>query len=176
MDSRYAAIAAAQSDTGSQRLTLPRPTGPYAVGRETLHLVDHTRPDPWMPEARARELMVSVYYPARAGTGRPAQYLTTTEAQLLLEDRGLGDTVPAKTLSGTRTTARTKARPVHGRYPLVVLSPASASTATPSPTSPRSWPAAGTPSPRWTTPMNRSAPPFPASACSPAPPARRPTA
>lgn len=41
--------AVARPDIG--RLTLPAPTGPYAVGRDTLHLVDHARPDPWVPEA-----------------------------------------------------------------------------------------------------------------------------
>jgi Platelet-activating factor acetylhydrolase, isoform II len=117
------AAAAAQPNTVSQRLALPRPTGPYAVGRDTLHLVDHTRPDPWVPEAGARQLMVSMSYPARPRAGRPAPYLTTTEARLFLEDRGLAEVIGAETLSGTRTTARTRARPVGGRYPLVVLSP-----------------------------------------------------
>jgi Platelet-activating factor acetylhydrolase, isoform II/Integrase core domain len=117
------ATAAAQPGTESQRLALPRPTGPHAVGRETLHLVDHTRPDPWVPEAGARELMVSMSYPARPRPGRPAPYLSATEARLFLEDRGLAEVIPAETLSGTRTTARPKARPVRGRYPLVVLSP-----------------------------------------------------
>jgi dienelactone hydrolase len=117
------ATAAAQPGTESQRLALPRPTGPHAVGRETLHLVDHTRPDPWVPEAAARELMVSMSYPARPRPGGPAPYLSATEARLFLEDRGLAEVIPAETLSGTRTTARPRARPVRGRYPLVVLSP-----------------------------------------------------
>jgi hypothetical protein len=67
--------------------------------------------------------MVSMYYPARHKAGRPAPYLTSTEARLLLESRGLADAIPAETVSGTRATARAHARPVPGRYPLVVLSP-----------------------------------------------------
>ncbi|GAA2283364.1 lipase [Streptomyces ruber] len=105
------------------RLELPRPTGPFAVGRDTLHLVDTGRPDPWVPEAGARELMVSLYYPARAGQGRTAPYMTTGEARAFLEDRGLSGAVPAETLSGARTHARPGAGPARGSFPLVVLSP-----------------------------------------------------
>jgi hypothetical protein len=43
---------------------LPQPTGPYAIGRTALHLIDDVRRDPWMP-GRARELMATVTYPAR---------------------------------------------------------------------------------------------------------------
>ncbi len=51
------------------QLTLAPPTGPYPVGTVALHLVDHSRRDPWLPGARPRELMVSVWYPAK-DTGR----------------------------------------------------------------------------------------------------------
>jgi predicted dienelactone hydrolase len=74
-----------------------------------------------MPSA-ARELMVSVHYPAPAGRGRSAAYMTE-QAHLLLESRGLDGVVPATALSGTRTHARVNARPAGGRFPLVVLSP-----------------------------------------------------
>jgi dienelactone hydrolase len=43
---------------------LPEPTGPHAIGRTTLHLIDDDRRDPWKPD-RERELMVTVTYPAR---------------------------------------------------------------------------------------------------------------
>ncbi|MFD9073228.1 alpha/beta hydrolase family protein [Streptomyces lasiicapitis] len=104
------------------RLKLPAPTGPHAVGRTSLHLVDHGRRDPWVPEAGARELLVTLYYPARKGTGTPAPYMTTEGARLFLENRGIED-VPAKVLAGTRTHTRTGAAPARGTYPLVVLSP-----------------------------------------------------
>lgn len=114
----------AASATPAASARLPRPTGPHAVGRDTLHLVDHDRPDPWVPSAGARQLMVSMYYPARPGTGGPtAPYMTAEEARLLLELRIPDATVPPETISGVRTWARTEARPVHGRFPLVVLSP-----------------------------------------------------
>jgi Platelet-activating factor acetylhydrolase, isoform II len=44
--------------------TLPKPTGPYAIGHTTLHLIDDERRDPWMPN-RERALMATVTYPAR---------------------------------------------------------------------------------------------------------------
>ncbi|MGX1885420.1 alpha/beta hydrolase family protein [Streptomyces sp. NPDC055287] len=111
------------AETARVRLELPAPTGAFAVGRDTLHLVDKSRPDPWVPQAGARELMVSVYYPARPGGGRTAPYMTKGEAQAFIDDRELTDAVSAKTLSDTRTHARTAAAPVRGKFPLVVLSP-----------------------------------------------------
>ncbi|MFH9223217.1 alpha/beta hydrolase family protein [Streptomyces lydicus] len=116
-------VAPAVSATAT-RLTLPAPTGPYAVGRDTLHLTDPQRRDPWVPAAGARELMVSLYYPAHRGTGRArAPYMTTEEARLLLEGDKLTGVVAPEALAGTRTHARTGARPIGGRHPLVVLSP-----------------------------------------------------
>ncbi|WP_285474874.1 lipase [Actinoplanes sp. NBRC 101535] len=108
--------------TAAARIVLPAPTGAFAVGRESLHLVDRSRADPWVPGNR-RELMVSMFYPAATEAGPPARYLTTAEAQLFIEDRGVGDFVDAATLSGTRSAARESAPPRRGRYPLVVLSP-----------------------------------------------------
>ncbi|WP_425559307.1 alpha/beta hydrolase family protein [Catenulispora yoronensis] len=46
-------------------LTFPRPTGPHRVGVVDLRLVDKTRPDPTAGPGAFRELMVSVWYPAR---------------------------------------------------------------------------------------------------------------
>ncbi|ALC19757.1 acetylhydrolase [Streptomyces pristinaespiralis] len=63
---------------GEAGIELPRPTGRHPVGTQTLHLTDHRRSDPWMPSA-ARELMVSVHYPAQAGRGRSAAYMTEEE-------------------------------------------------------------------------------------------------
>lgn len=121
----YAAPASSSpAPSAAVSAQLPRPTGPHAVGRTTLHLVDAGRPDPWVPSAGARQLMVSVYYPARPGTGGPtAPYMTREEARHLLELRVPDTTVPPETLAGVRTWAHSDARPARGRFPLVVLSP-----------------------------------------------------
>lgn len=119
-----AAAAASAATPSHARAELPRPTGPHAVGRDTLHLVDADRPDPWVPSAGPRQLMISMYYPALRGTGGPrAPYMTTEEARMLLQARVPDATVPPEVLSGVRTWARSEARPVRGRFPLVVLSP-----------------------------------------------------
>nr|WP_042409924.1 acetylhydrolase [Streptacidiphilus carbonis] len=112
----------AQVSVGVQ-LELPRPTGPHAVGLSTLDLVDTGRLDPWVPAAGPRQLMVSVFYPARPGTGAPAPYMTTQEAALLLERQVPGAGIQPDAVSDTRSWARTDARPTHGRFPLVLLSP-----------------------------------------------------
>ncbi|CAM5429283.1 Alpha/beta hydrolase OS=Streptomyces tendae OX=1932 GN=GUR47_26815 PE=4 SV=1 [Streptomyces tendae] len=115
--------AAPASSASATALELPSPTGPHPVGRRTLHLVDRHRRDPWVPTARGRELMVSVSYPARSSDGAPAAYMTESEAQRLLELKGLAGVVPAATVAGTRTHARLAAPAAAGRFSLVLLSP-----------------------------------------------------
>ncbi|MDH6135703.1 dienelactone hydrolase [Kitasatospora sp. MAA4] len=107
----------------AQQLQLPRPTGQYAVGTDDLHLVDRQRQDPWVPSAGPRQLMVSMYYPAVHGTGRPAPYMTTAAAQDFIDFEVPGSALSATALAATRTYAYADARPEHGRFPLVVLSP-----------------------------------------------------
>ncbi|TDT32232.1 platelet-activating factor acetylhydrolase isoform II [Streptomyces sp. BK208] len=115
--------AAPASSASATALELPSPAGPRPVGRRTLHLVDRHRSDPWVPTARGRELMVSVSYPARSSDGAPAAYMTESEAQRLLELKGLAGVVPAATVAGTRTHARLAAPAAAGRFPLLLLSP-----------------------------------------------------
>lgn len=121
---RSPAAAQGEAHAGAEeRLRLPRPTGPFRVGAETLHLTDHSRRDPWVPEAGDRELMVSLSYPARGGgAGRERPYLTGEEARLLVEFPERPGVDPAR-VAATRTHARTGARPAPGRFPLVLLSP-----------------------------------------------------
>ncbi|GHE55277.1 lipase [Streptomyces longispororuber] len=120
------AFAAPSPDGGptaeapATRPELPRPTGPYAVGRDTLHLVDTGRPDLWVPD-RPRELMASVYYPARGQGGRSTAYTSTEAARAMLAQHGLD--VSPDAYASTRTHARTGAVAARGRFPLVLLSP-----------------------------------------------------
>ncbi|MET9323315.1 alpha/beta hydrolase [Streptomyces sp. NPDC003038] len=108
---------------------LPAPTGPYAVGSSLLHLVDRSRPDPWVAEAGARELMVTLHYPAAPRSGRPgpgpapAPYATAEETRLLLRGMKLEQAVSAEELAAMRTHSGRDARPARGRHPLVLLSP-----------------------------------------------------
>ncbi|NUV71929.1 alpha/beta hydrolase [Streptomyces sp. CAI-121] len=120
-----AAFSSASGDPAAvSALTLPRPTGSYATGRDTLFLTDHERTDPWVPAAGARRLLVSLHYPARPGSGGdPAPYMPEAEARLMLAQRGLDDPEWPGMVAATRTFSRTDARPAPGRFPLVLLSP-----------------------------------------------------
>ena len=103
---------------------LPEPTGPRPAGTTSLHLTDTSRADPWATGVTARELMVSLWYPAAPSDGRRARYMTPAESELQLTSRGITG-VPPDVLSTTRTNAADDATPA-GRQracPLVVLSP-----------------------------------------------------
>lgn len=101
---------------------LPTPTGPHPIGTTSLYLKDESRQDPWVPEAGARELMVSLWYPATSRGTHRARYMTAEESELVLRGTGITD-VPGDALSRTRTNAYTDVTPEAGRHPLVVLSP-----------------------------------------------------
>jgi dienelactone hydrolase len=103
---------------------LPEPTGPYPAGTASVWLTDTSRPDPWVSGVRARELMVSLWYPAASGGGRRARYMTPAESELQLSSRGITG-LPPDTLSTVATNAVTDATPAGRQHslPLVVLSP-----------------------------------------------------
>ena len=104
--------------------SLPEPTGPCPAGTTSLWLTDTSRPDPWATGVSARELMVSLWYPAVPSAGPRARYMTPAESELLLASAGI-TAVPPDVLSTVRTNAVGDAAPA-GRQrslPLVVLSP-----------------------------------------------------
>jgi dienelactone hydrolase len=103
---------------------LPEPTGPYPAGTASVWLTDTSRPDPWASGVNARELMISLWYPAVPSEGRQAQYMTPAESGLQLTSRGI-TSIPPDTLSTVQTNAISDARPAGRQHslPLVVLSP-----------------------------------------------------
>ncbi|MFC1405552.1 MULTISPECIES: acetylhydrolase [Streptacidiphilus] len=116
--------SAAASTAPVFRAVLPRPTGRYEAGVDIMHVVDWNRPDPWVPSAGPRQLMVSMFYPAQPRTGEPAPYMTLGEAAAFIQTRvPPGSGIQPQQLAGARTYAFSGARAVHGRFPLVVLSP-----------------------------------------------------
>lgn len=65
-------------------LSPPEPTGPHAVGRTEIHLVDPSRDHPWVVGADERDVMVSLWYPAEDNPeAEPAPYLSPTTARYL---------------------------------------------------------------------------------------------
>jgi dienelactone hydrolase len=103
---------------------LPEPTGPFPVGTTSLWLTDRSRPDPWAAGVSARELMISLWYPAAPSDGPRARYMTAAESELQLTSRGITGVRP-DTLSTVRTHATADGAPAGGQrsLPLVVLSP-----------------------------------------------------
>ncbi|WP_107450419.1 alpha/beta hydrolase family protein [Streptomyces silvensis] len=108
-----AAPAAADEATGASgqdrpvRAALPAPTGPHAVGTFSTRLVDHSRPDPWVSSQPQRELMVSVWYPARASGGhRVAPYMAPGAAARWNAAEPHGVPAGAVDWAGMRTHAR----------------------------------------------------------------------
>ncbi|SDZ45375.1 hypothetical protein SAMN05216215_107534 [Saccharopolyspora shandongensis] len=102
-------------------LRLPTPTGPHRLGTTMLHLVDRDRTDPW--NGTARELMVTVFYPASTVRGYPvAPQLTPAAAAVFkgldpvylhpeLPDEGV-DWAATATHSHTGAPAQPIPRPV----------------------------------------------------------------
>lgn len=119
-----AALTRPATSAPTAALTLPAPTGPHPVGLRTVELIDSSRRDPWAP-GTARELMVSLWYPARSSTAPPARYVTARESVMILRQFRIGG-VPADLLSRTRVHAARDAPPARtpgSGLPLVVLSP-----------------------------------------------------
>ncbi|MET9021138.1 alpha/beta hydrolase [Actinopolymorpha sp. NPDC004070] len=64
-------VAAARTASADLRLRLPAPTGPHPVGLTTWYLVDRSRRDPWDGAIPVRELVATVFYPARGVRRHP---------------------------------------------------------------------------------------------------------
>ncbi|MFD8976519.1 alpha/beta hydrolase family protein [Streptomyces sp. NPDC059593] len=74
------------------RLVLPGPTGPYPVGTVQLHLVDRSRPDVIAGHGHFRELMATVWYPARNVERYPvAPWMPAGAFQAFVADAGFSD-------------------------------------------------------------------------------------
>ncbi|MFJ9677870.1 alpha/beta hydrolase family protein [Streptomyces sp. NPDC101194] len=111
---------------------LPRPTGPFAVGTVALHLVDRSRTEPWVPGTSAhRELMVSLWYPARPyGTGRTVPQMTPGAASHFGSAEGAAALnlrmAPGSVDWGATLTHAYRDSPVDpraGRLPVLLYSP-----------------------------------------------------
>lgn len=76
------------------RLTLPVPTGPHPVGTVQLHLVDRSRPDAIAGPGHFRELMATVWYPARDVERYPvAPWMPAGVLKAFLADAGFSSLV-----------------------------------------------------------------------------------
>ncbi|MFE3797228.1 hypothetical protein KHQ06_13825 [Nocardia tengchongensis] len=106
-------------------VALPEPTGADAIGVVDLHLVDPSRQDPYVP-TRARELMVSIWYPAADRTAMPVRpWISEPVAQAYAA--GLAEIGPSATGSWTLAPSHGRvdaaAERTGGRRPIVLFSP-----------------------------------------------------
>ncbi|MFC6929426.1 hypothetical protein ACFQHO_03045 [Actinomadura yumaensis] len=116
---------------GRVRLALPEPTGPRRVGTTSLHLIDRSRRDPWTSPA-PRELMVSLWYPARGAAGHPrAPWFPPAASELYEQQTSQGLRTPLDGVDFPVTHGHEGApvavRP--GGHPVVLYSPATARSA-----------------------------------------------
>ena len=103
-------------------LTLPPPTGHDRVGVVPLHLVDRSRPDPWVPSQPVRELMVSLWYPTQRAHHYPLQpWLPPAAWARFEQDQGAPPGVLQAPLTHGRVGAPVKRS--RGGRPVVLYSP-----------------------------------------------------
>jgi predicted dienelactone hydrolase len=106
--------------SSTAQFTLPESTGHQLVGTTTLHLVDASRPDPWVPTQHVRELAVQLWYPASTVAGYPrTSWLTPDTARAYEKANNL------PVLDWPITDGHLSA-PVHqrpGGWPVVLYSP-----------------------------------------------------
>jgi hypothetical protein len=121
---RSAATASDQAGESPARFTLPEPTARRPIGTTELHLVDSSRPDPWVA-GKTRELMISVWYPAEGGSaGGTAPYLRPQAAATIDKLGALGMFEPGEVdWVGARTHATESAPATGEARPVVLYSP-----------------------------------------------------
>lgn len=111
---------------GRVQLTLPAPLGPRRIGTTSLHLVDHSRQDPWASPASPRELMISLWYPARNSHGyRRAPWLPPAATALYRQQTSENLQTPLDNVDFPVTHAY-QGSPVEARlrgHPVVLFSP-----------------------------------------------------
>lgn len=102
-------------------VTLPAPTGRYAVGTVNLHLVDTSRTDPYVSGHQQRQLMVTLWYPATKTAAHPAApwMQSVAAAHFLAGQKVAPGSVVLPTTSG-HTDAPVD--PAAGKLPVLVYS------------------------------------------------------
>jgi dienelactone hydrolase len=118
-------VATGTAAAAAEPLSLTAPTGRHPVGATELYLKDTSRPDPWVAGQSFRELMVTVWYPAKTGRGTRIEYLSAEESRLITEGKRLDPAVPREIFSTVATHAVRDAAPAGRAHslPLIVLSP-----------------------------------------------------
>ncbi|MEU5210650.1 alpha/beta hydrolase [Streptomyces sp. NPDC020742] len=121
-----ARAASRPSSAAGLTLHLPPPTGPHPIGVTPLYLVDRGRRDPWDSRIPVRELMASVFYPARTVHGVPTAPQMTEGAAArfaAIDTRVHGLPAGGVDWAATRSHAHVGAPVAAGRWPVLLYSP-----------------------------------------------------
>lgn len=110
------AVTAAPTQAADKQLVLPHPTGHERLGTVSLHLVDRSRPDPWVSTQPVREIMVQIWYPARDVRPYPLAPWVSLGVAALINPPGSQVILPI-------THAHAGAPVDRGRHPVVFYSP-----------------------------------------------------
>ncbi|WP_343948957.1 lipase [Nonomuraea longicatena] len=106
-------------------VSLPAPGGPYPVGTVAMRLVDHSRPDPLVAAKPYRELMISLWYPAKAGGGPRAPHMAPLAAADWDRHSAPPMGIPKGAVAWAATTTRARVgapvEPRAGRLPVVLF-------------------------------------------------------
>src|SRR5262245_61624374 len=112
---------ASQNQGGGFRVELPAPTGKFAVGRTSFHWVDASRPEKMTDDPNdRRELMVTLWHPAEAGTGAAAPYIDNLDQLADAPNQpifNLARSARSYAIAGARIS------PAETRYPALVFLP-----------------------------------------------------
>ncbi|QDY82536.1 dienelactone hydrolase [Paenibacillus polymyxa] len=110
---------------------LPEPTGEFKVGTQTFHFVDTNREEIF-DEAREgeRELMVQVWYPAQASTGKYAPFIPDTQIlRYMAANYGLpGFTFQHLKYVSSHAYSRAEISSAQTSYPLILANPGNGSS------------------------------------------------
>jgi predicted dienelactone hydrolase len=118
-----ASRSARPAATAPLQLTLPAPTGPDQIGEVSLHLIDHSRTDPWVPGHQVRQLMISIWYPARDNRRYPrAPWLEPGAAAHFEQTQHIPPALVRLPVTDGHVGAPVQRR--CGGYPVVLFSPA----------------------------------------------------
>ncbi|NUU61907.1 alpha/beta hydrolase family protein [Paenibacillus agri] len=105
---------------------LPEPTGEFKVGTQAFHFVDPNREEIF-GDARGskRELMVQVWYPAQAGTGKYAPLIPDTQIlSYMAANYGLpGFTLQHLKYVSSHAYSRAEVSSAQTSYPLILANP-----------------------------------------------------
>ncbi|MBB6635055.1 alpha/beta hydrolase family protein [Cohnella thailandensis] len=110
---------------------LPEPTGEFKVGTQTFHLVDTNREEIFDEAIDSkRELMVQVWYPAQAGTGKYAPFVPDTRIlRYMAADYGLpGFTLQHLKYVSSHAYSGAEVSSAKTSYPLILANPGNGSS------------------------------------------------